>query len=90
LLTRWINAQVKRTIHAIQVDSIVAWWCRLSPKRFKCNVNVSFFNFLDRVGVGVCIRDDQGAFVLAQTRWFSPMLDVDIGEALGLLNVWNG
>jgi ribonuclease HI len=38
------------------------------------------------VGIGVCIRDDQGQFVLAKTEWHSPILDVDTGEALGLLS----
>ncbi|GAU39132.1 hypothetical protein TSUD_23110 [Trifolium subterraneum] len=39
-----------------------------------------------QVGIGVCIRDDQGQFVLAKTKWYSPILDVDTGEALGLLS----
>jgi ribonuclease HI len=37
------------------------------------------------VGIGICIRDDQGQFVRAKMVWYSPILDVDIGEALGLL-----
>jgi ribonuclease HI len=38
-----------------------------------------------RVGIGICIRDANGAFVLARIDWFSPIIDVDTGEALGLL-----
>ena len=57
------------------------------PGRFKCNVNASFSEGLNRVGIGVCIRDDQRAFVLGRIEWFLTMLDVDIDEALGLLKV---
>jgi hypothetical protein len=37
----------------------------------------------------MCIRDDQGIFVLAKTEWLSPITDVDIGEVLGLLSALN-
>jgi ribonuclease HI len=37
----------------------------------------------------MCIRDDQGQFVLAKTEWMSPIADTDIGEALGLLSALN-
>ncbi len=33
----------------------------------------------------MCIRDAEGVFVLARTEWFSPITDVDIGEAIRLL-----
>jgi hypothetical protein len=35
----------------------------------------------------MCIRDEKGRFVLAKTEWLAPLLDVDLGEALGLLSV---
>jgi len=53
---------------------------------FKCNLDVSFTQALNRVGISVCIRDDQGCFVLAKTEWMTPLIDVDLGEALGLLS----
>ncbi|AET04384.1 hypothetical protein MTR_8g088220 [Medicago truncatula] len=31
--------------------------------------------------------DDEGCYVLAKTEWMSPLLDVDLGETLGLLSV---
>ena len=31
------------------------------------------------------IRDEEGRFVLAKTEWQIPLLDVDLGDALGLL-----
>jgi len=53
-----------------------------SPNRFKYNVNASFCQALNRFGIGVCIGDDKGCYVLAKTL----LLDVDLGEALGLLS----
>jgi len=52
----------------------------------KCNIDASFPNHDNRVGIGTCIRDDEGTFVLAKTKWFKPKCDVHIGEALGLLS----
>jgi hypothetical protein len=34
----------------------------------------------------MCIQDDEGRFVLAKPEWLSPLLDVDLREALGLLS----
>jgi len=36
------------------------------------------------VGLGMCLRDDAGVFVLAKTEWFAPLCDTDVGEAVGL------
>jgi hypothetical protein len=38
------------------------------------------------VGIGMCIRDDHGRYVAAKTEWLSPILDVEIGEAMRLLS----
>ncbi|KEH16790.1 hypothetical protein MTR_0093s0070 [Medicago truncatula] len=35
-------------------------------------------------GIGICIRDDEGTFMLAKTVYISPMCSVVVGEALGL------
>jgi ribonuclease HI len=37
----------------------------------------------------MCIRDDEGGFVLAKTMWSSPICNVEVGEALGLLHTIN-
>ena len=34
----------------------------------------------------MCIRDDEGRYVLAKTEWRTLLLDVDLSEALGLLS----
>ena len=54
--------------------------------RFKFNIEFSFSKHLNKVGIGMCIRDDIGTFVLAKTEWFSPICEVHIEEALGLLS----
>jgi hypothetical protein len=63
----------------------MARWRKPSQGRYKCNVDASFFTRLNRVRIGICIRDVQGRFVLAKTVWTSPNMNVDVGEAKGLL-----
>jgi len=54
------------------------------PGRLKCNEDASFSSSTDKVGVGMCIRDEEGCFIRAKTMWHTPLCSVDIGEALGL------
>jgi hypothetical protein len=42
----------------------------------------------NKVGISMCIRD-QGQFVPTKAGWILPILEVDIGEALGLLSALN-
>jgi len=60
-------------------------WNKLSIGRMKCNIDASFPNHANRFGIGMCIQDEVGAFVLAKTEWYQPKCDVHIGEPLGLL-----
>ncbi|PNY07237.1 cytochrome p450 [Trifolium pratense] len=73
----------KKSINGQQQPA--AKWARPSLGRYKCNIDASFSSGLNRVGIGTCIRDDQGRFVVAKTKWFSPVCDVEMGEAQGLL-----
>jgi ribonuclease HI len=50
----------------------------------KCNIDASFSESLNRTGIGMCIRDADGTFVLAKTLHFSPRCSVPLGEAMGL------
>jgi hypothetical protein len=34
----------------------------------------------------MCICDDEGHYVLAKIEWMTPLLDVDLSKALGLLS----
>jgi ribonuclease HI len=64
-------------------------WTKLNAGRFKSNIDASFSTNHNKVGIGMCIRDDQGRFVLAKMEWLTPIHDVDLGEALGLLHAIN-
>ncbi|CAJ2641086.1 unnamed protein product [Trifolium pratense] len=87
LLTGWNQAQeMKQKQSRIQPTIAGTRWSKPSIGRYKCNIDASFSTILNKVGIGVCVRDDQGSFVLAKTEWFSPIMNVDIGEALGLLH----
>jgi len=46
-------------------------WQRHAPGRYKCNVDASFFSDHNKVGIGMCIPDSDGSFILARTTWFS-------------------
>jgi hypothetical protein len=61
-----------------------------TPGRMKCNIDVSFSSSLNKVGTGLCIRDEDGSYVLAKIVWFSPFCSVEVGEALGLYHalIW--
>lgn len=50
----------------------------------KCNVDASFSNVSNEVGIGICIRDEEGQHIRSKTMWFTALCSVDIGEALGL------
>jgi ribonuclease HI len=59
-------------------------WKRPQQGRLKCNIDASFSGSLNRTGVGMCIRDSEGTFVLAKTLNFSSHCSVHLGEAMGL------
>jgi len=61
-------------------------WMPPSIGRFKCNIDAVFSERFKRTGIGVCLRDDTGTFVLAKQLQFNHVLPVAIGEALGLLH----
>jgi len=54
------------------------------PERLKWNIDVAFAPEVNRTDIGVCVRDANGAYVLAITRSFTPMTSVDVREALDL------
>jgi len=39
---------------------------------------------MNRVGIGICVRDNDGAFVLTKIMSFCPLCFVHVGETLGL------
>ena len=68
LLTGWQNAQESRNRVSVQqhrIDDTV--WRKADEGHFKCNVDTVFFKESNRVGVGICVRDDHGRLVKART-----------------------
>jgi len=63
-----------------------AWQHPLSG-RYKCNIGAAFSSSLNRTGIGICVRDSDGTFVLAKVISFPCIYSVDVGEALGLHSV---
>ncbi|CAJ2663088.1 unnamed protein product [Trifolium pratense] len=72
-----------------RVDRVGTVWKKPTIGRYKCNIDASFSTQQNRVGLGMCIRDDEGRFVLAKTMWISPICSVDLGKALGLFHAIN-
>ena len=74
-----ILAQLNNVIHGPVIK-----WTKPTYGRYKCNIDASFSDSLNVVGIGICICDDHGEFVMAKTDCFSPLCDVDVGETVGL------
>ncbi|GAU38127.1 hypothetical protein TSUD_318140 [Trifolium subterraneum] len=82
VLTEWQSVQAEQTESINrQLQPAEIKWTKPSLGRYKCNIDASFSSELNKVGIGTCIRDDQGRFVLAKTEWFSPTCDVEMDEA---------
>jgi hypothetical protein len=64
--------------------SMIHKWQKPRRGRLKCNVDASFSMTENKLGIGMCIRNEEGRFIRAKTMWFSPICSVDVGEALGL------
>lgn len=52
--------------------------------RYKCNIDAAFSSRFKRIGIGICVRDSDGTFVLAKTVTYPCIVSIDVGEALGL------
>jgi hypothetical protein len=87
LITSWRNAQqVHELVDAPHQILQQTAWTKPNIGRYKCNVDASFSFTHNKIGIGMCVRNDQGHFVKARTEWLEPILDVEIGEAVGLLS----
>jgi hypothetical protein len=64
-------------------------WKKPARRRVKCNIDASFSSLHNRVDIGICIRDEFGAYVLGKYEQFTLLYDVKIGEALSLLSALN-
>jgi len=58
-------------------------WQPPTPRRYKCNIDAAFSSHRNRTGIGICVRDSEGTFVMAKTTTFPCTVSVDVEEALG-------
>ncbi|XP_024628810.1 uncharacterized protein [Medicago truncatula] len=65
-------------------DDGLVLWQKPTSGRYKCNVDAAFSSNFNRTGIGICIRDEEGAFVLAKMTSFPCLDQVTVGEAMGL------
>jgi ribonuclease HI len=79
MIEDWYEANNSRPAGTSQLS-----WTPPSNGRLKCNVDAAFSEHFKRTGIGVCVRDDSGAFVLAKVLQFDHVFPVAVGEALGL------
>ncbi|KEH40774.1 hypothetical protein MTR_1g034430 [Medicago truncatula] len=92
LLEEWRATQVIRPCNSTQttvpqvrpIRQEKDNWKKSAPDRYKCNTDASFSSSLNWVGLGMCLRDDDCAFVLVRTKLFAPLCNIDVGEAAGL------
>jgi len=59
-------------------------WQPPLPGRYKCNIDAAFSSSLNRTGIGICVRDSTGTFVLAKVVPLPCVVSADVGEAFGL------
>lgn len=51
----------------------------------KCNIDAIVHTNQDKYGIGICVRNDKGEFVIAKTIWAVGNIQVVKAEALDLL-----
>jgi len=87
MFREWLVARLMRsTLVFLSKQVGNAKWTKPSKGIFKWNIDAYFSEQTNRVVIGVCIKDDTRTFVLTKTKWFSPIWEVHVGEALGLLS----
>ncbi|XP_024634710.1 uncharacterized protein [Medicago truncatula] len=59
-------------------------WQPPTSGRYKCNIDAALSSHHNRTGIGICVRDSEGSFVLAKSITYPCIVSVDVGEALGL------
>jgi len=52
---------------------------------FKYNIGASLDRARIIVGLGMCVRDEQGSYVMAKSKWLSPMINVDEEEVFWII-----
>jgi ribonuclease HI len=82
----WIKARIvqqNNSSNSMAADSRV--WTKPPSGMLKCNVDAACYNELNTYCITACVRDAQGRFVKAYTRWFEGKPEISEAEALGVL-----
>lgn len=77
------TAAAATVVYAATVPARLKWQPP-APGRMKSNIDAAFSGQRNRTGIGICLRDEGGVFVLAKTISYIGVYSVDIGETLGL------
>lgn len=88
-LVEWLQVRSEQQILNSSVEAPARW--KKSEQGFiKCNIDAAFSQSSNSMSVGVCIRNELGEFLRATAFNFKQLLEVKVGEALGLLVVIRG
>ncbi|KAL8472219.1 hypothetical protein ACS0TY_029440 [Phlomoides rotata] len=87
-LSEWRQSQSPAATETMPANQCQAW---LPPSigSWKLNVDATFFKETQQTGIGMAIRDENGAFVMGRTKIFTGCFDVDVGEALGFYEAFS-
>jgi hypothetical protein len=66
----------------IQAEMTVIKWKKSSPRRIKCNIDVTFPSNNNHIGFGICIRDETCDFIRAKIKSVETRCEVHVGEVL--------
>lgn len=81
---QWHNASTSAIADALSPSIGQNRWQPPSRGRVKCNIAVAFSDQFNKTGSGICIRDEEGTFILAKSIPIYPKCSVDTGEAWAL------
>lgn len=86
IISDMISRRVQPRVAAVRADhgSSSLSWQRPHQGRFKCNIDAAFSNDMNITGLGMCIRDEEGVFVLAKAIPLPVVHSVHVGEAMDL------
>jgi len=92
LLSQWCTVRDKNEQQQQPLPCIQQEWQPPEPDYIKCNVDAALFRQERAFGIGMCLRNSQGHFIKALTKWYNGIPPAQEAEATGLrdANLWLG
>lgn len=85
-MEEWNSEAVMTVLHLSGAnDEVPVSWSKPPMGFVKINSDAAFFGNSTVASFGMCLRNDQGAFLGAKTERMCPLVQVHEGEALGVL-----